>query len=88
MKGKRFSEEQIVAVLKQLEAGVPLRELCRQHGVSEQSVYRWRSKYGGLEVSQLAELRRLEDENRRLKQIVADLTLDKQALTVALSKKY
>jgi len=88
MKGKRFTEEQIVAVLKQLEAGVPLRELCRQHGVSEQSVYRWRSKYGGMEISQLAELRRLEDENRRLKQIVADLTLDKQALQAVLSKKF
>lgn len=88
MKGKRFSEEQIVAVLKQLESGMPLRELCRQHGVSEQSVYRWRSRYGGLEVSQLAELKRLEEENRRLKQIVADLTLDKQALKAALSKKY
>lgn len=88
MKGKRFSEEQIVAVLKQLEAGVPLRELCRQHGVSEQSIYRWRSRYGGLEVSQLAELKRLEEENRQLKHIVADLTLDKQALKAALSKKY
>ena len=88
MKGKRFTEEQIVAVLKQMEAGVAVRDICRQHGVSEQSVYRWRAKYGGMEVSQLAELRRLEEENRRLKQIVADLTLDKQALTVALSKKF
>ena len=88
MKGKRYTEEQIVGFLKEAEAGVPVKELCRKHGISEQSFYRWKSKYGGLEVSELRRLKELEEENRRLKQIVADQALDIQGLKHVLSKKF
>jgi putative transposase len=88
MKGKRFSEEQIIGVLKEADAGVATKELCRRHGVSEQTIYRWKAKYGGLEESDVRKMRRLEDENRRLKHVVADLTLDVQALKGVLSKKW
>ena len=76
MKKSRFTEEQIIAVLKESEAGAKTKELCRQHVISEQTLYRWKSKYGGMEVSEAKRLRELEDENRRLKQMVADLSLD------------
>ena len=87
MKGKRFTEEQIIGVLKELEAGAPPKEVCRRVGISEQSIYRWKAKYGGMETSDVKRLRTLEDENRRLKHLVADLTLDNQALKAVVSKK-
>ena len=80
MKLKRFTEERIISILKEREAGMKVAELGRRHGVSEQSIYRWQSKYGGLEVSEAKRLRLLEEENRRLKRMVADLSLDKQML--------
>jgi len=88
MKRKRFTEEQIIMILKEHEAGMRVRDLVRKHNVSEQSIYRWRSKYGGMEVSDAKKLRDLEDENRRLKKLVADLSLDKQMLEDVLSKKW
>ena len=88
MQGKRHSEEQIIGVLKQAQAGVKTAEICRQHGISEQTFYRWKAKYGGLEVSEAKRPRQLEDENRKLKQLVAELSLDKQALQDVLSKNF
>ena len=88
MQGKRHSEEQIIGVLKQAQAGVKTAEICRQHGISEQTFYRWKAKYGGLELSEAKRPRQLEDENRKLKQLVADLSLDKQALQDVLSKNF
>ena len=87
MKGKRFTEEQIIRVLKEAEGGARVTGLCRQQGISE-AYYRWKSKYGGLEVSEAKRLRALEEENRRLKQLVADKELDILGLRAALSKKY
>lgn len=87
MKKSRFTEAQIITILKQAEAGRKVVDLCREQGVTEQTFYRWRAKYGGLEVSQAQELGRVLDENRRLKQLVADLTLDNQALKLVLGKK-
>ena len=88
MKQSHFTEEQIIGVLKQGEAGVKTAEICRQQGISSATYYKWKAKYGGLEVSEARRLKQLEDENRRLKQIVADLTLDNQALKTVLAKKY
>ena len=88
MKGTRHSEEQIIAILKQGEAGLTAAELCRQHGISEQTYYRWKAKYGGLELSELQRLKQVEDENRRLKHIVAEQTLDIQALKAVVAKKW
>ena len=87
MKRARFSEEQIIFVLKEAEAGAKVTELCRRHGISEATFYTWRSRYGGLEVSEMRRLRQLEEENRRLKQLVADLSLDKLMLQDVLQKK-
>ena len=88
MKRKRFTEEQIIAALKEGEAGVPVKDLIRKHGISEQTFYRWKSKFSGMEVSDAKRLRSLEDENRRLKSLVADLTLDNQALKAVVAKKW
>jgi putative transposase len=88
MRQSRFTEEQIIGVLKQAEVGIKTAEICRQHGISSATFYKWKGKYGGLEVSEARRLRQLEDENRRLKQIVADLTLDNQALKTVLAKKF
>jgi putative transposase len=87
MKKKRFGVEQIVGVLKQAEVGVPVVELIRKIGISEQTFYRWKAKYGGLEVNEARRLRQLEHENTRLKRLVADLTLDNQALKELVGKK-
>jgi putative transposase len=86
MKKNRHSEEQIIGVLKQMEAGRKVAELAREVGVSEATLYTWKSKYGGMEVNEARRLRELEDENRRLKQMVADLSLDKEALKVVIRK--
>jgi putative transposase len=88
MRKTRYAEEQIIAILKEAEAGLAAKELCRKHGISEQTFYRWKSKYGGMEVSEAKRLRQLEEENRRLKQMVADLSLDNQALKDLVKKKW
>jgi putative transposase len=88
MKGKRYPEEQIIGILREVESGVSIAEVCRKHGVSEWSVYRWRNKYRGMDVSEAKRLRGLEDENARLKRIVAQQAIDIDALKQALSKKW
>lgn len=88
MKKKRFSGEQIVAIVKQAELGIPVAELIRQVGVSEQTFYRWKKKYTGLEVDQVRQLKQRREENVRRKRIVADPTLDKAMLQDVLSKKF
>ena len=88
MRGSRYTEAQIVALLKEQEAGVTTEELCRRHGVSQQTFYRWKAKYGGLDIGDAQRLRALEDENRRLKRLVADLALDNAALKDVLGKNW
>ena len=88
MKRKRFTEEQIIGVLKEAETGVKVDELCRKHGMSSASFYAWRAKYGGMNVDEARRLRSLEDENRRLKNLVADLSLDNQMLKALNEKKW
>lgn len=88
MKRSRFTEEQIIGILKRQEAGVKLADICREYGISTGTFYKWKSKFGGMEVSDAKRLRGLEDENRRLKQLVADLTLDNQALKHVVEKKW
>ena len=86
MKKSRYTEEQIIAILKQHEAGVKTADLYREHGISEATFYNWKAKYGGLDVSEAQRLRQMEDENRRLKALVADLSLDKEALKAVIRK--
>ena len=88
MARKRYTEEQIIGVLREAEAGAKTSELCRKHGVSEATFYKWKAKYAGLTVSDLKRLRSLEDENRRLKQIVAQQALDNWALKELLAKNF
>ncbi len=88
MKRKRFSVEQIVAVLKQAEMGMPVGDLIRQIGISEQTFYRWKKQYAGLQSDQVREFKQLQDENARLKRVVAELTLDKAILQDVVQKKW
>ena len=87
MEQKRYSDEQIVYALRQAEGGVKVVEICRKLGVTEQTFYRWRKKYAGVGINELRELRQLREENRKLKQLVADLSLDRHILQEVLSKK-
>ena len=85
---KRFTDTQVLGFLKEAESGIPVRELCRKYGFSDASFYTWRSKYGGMEASDMRRMKDLEQENSRLKKLLADTMLDKEALEVALRKKY
>jgi len=85
---KRYTEEQIIAVLKEVESGLKTAEICRKHGISDATFYKWKAKYAGLEVSDLRKMKALEEENSKLKRIVADLSLDNRALKDVLSKKF
>ena len=86
MKKRKHTEEQIIGVVKQLEAGRAVKDVAREMGVTDQTLYNWKSKYGGMDVSETKRLRSLEEENRRLKEIVADLSLDKEALKSVIRK--
>jgi len=88
MRKSQFTEEQIIGILKLVDAGQKVGDVCRQHGISDATYYRWKAQYGGLEVSELRRLRLLEEENRKLKQIVADLTLDNRALKDIATKNW
>lgn len=88
MKRSRFSEEQIIDILKEHEAGVPVAELCRKHGVSDASIYKWKARFGGMEVSEAKRLRALEDENAKLKRMLAGAMLDNVARKDLLGKKW
>ncbi len=83
---RRFTDEQIIGILKENEAGITVKELCRKHGMSDATYYKWKAKFSGMEVNEARRLRDLEDENRRLKKLVADLSLDKMALEEVLKK--
>jgi putative transposase len=86
MKGSRFSEEQIIGILREQEAGAKTQEVCRRHGISDATFYKWKAKYGGLDVSEARRLKALEDENRRLKKLLAEAMLDNAALKDLLGK--
>ena len=88
MKRSKYSEEQIISILKEAEAGIAVIELCRKYGISDQTYCNWKTKYGGMTVSNARKLKQLEDENRRLKHLVDDLTLDNQALKAVISKNF
>ena len=87
MKVSRFTEAQIMGVLRQAEGGLPVAELCREHGISSATFYKWRSKYGGMDASMISQMKSLEDENRRLKRMYADLSMQADLLKEALGKK-
>ena len=88
MKRSRFSEEQNIGILKEHETGVSVADLCRKHGVSDASIYKWKAKFGGMDVSEAKRLRALEDENAKLKRMLADAMLDNVALKDLLGKKW
>ena len=88
MKRKRFTEEQIIGILKQAEAGGSNQDICRKNGITEQTFYRWRSRYGGMQISEAKRLKKLETENRKLKQLLAESHLDNAALKEVLSKNW
>ena len=88
MKRSRFSEEQIIAILREQEAGVPVADLCRKHGLSSPTFYKWKAKFGGMEVSEAKRLKALEDKNAKLKRMLADAMLDNVALMDLLGKKW
>ena len=88
MRGKRFTEEQIIGILKEADAGLPVPDLLRKHGISQGTLYRWKAKFGGMEVSEARRLKGLEDENRRLKRLVADQALDIQILKEINTRKW
>ena len=88
MRKSRFTESQIIGVLKQVESGQKVKDVCREHGISEGTYHRWKSKYGGMAVSEARRLKELESENHRLKKLVADLSLDNQALKEVLGRKW
>jgi putative transposase len=88
MKRSRFTEEQIIAILREQETGVPVADLCRKHGLSSPTFYKWKAKYGGMDVSEARRLRALEDENAKLKRLLADAMLDNVALKDLLGKKW
>ena len=88
MRGKRFTEEQKITILKEYSAGIPINEICRKHGVSDGTIYAWKAKLGDMQVSDVRKLQILEEENRKLKRVVADLTLDIVVLKDINSKKW
>ena len=88
MRRSRFSEEQIIGILKEHESGIPVSDLCRKHGVSDASIYKWKAKYGGMDVSEAKRLKALEEENAKLKRMLADAMLDNVALKDLLGKKW
>ena len=88
MKRSKFTDEQILAIVREGEAGRKVADLVRTHGITEQTDYRWKAKYGGMELSEMQRLKQVEDENRRLRQIVAEQTLDIQALKAVVAKKW
>ncbi len=88
MRGKRYPQEQIIAILKEAEAGIPVSELCRKHGISNNTIYTWKAKYAGLTVSEARRLKSLEDENGKLKRIIANQALDLEALKAVISKNF
>ena len=87
MKIGRFSEPQILSILKQADSGVPVSELCREHGMSSASFYKWRAKYGGMDASMITQMKAMDDENRRLKKMYAELSMQNELLKEALGKK-
>ena len=88
MKTSRYTEAQIIAILRQAEGGVPVAELCREHGMSDASFYKWRAKYGGMDASMVSQMKAMEEENRRLKRMYADLSMQNDLLKEALGKMY
>ena len=87
MKIGRFNEPQILGILRQAESGIPVSELCREHGMSSASFYKWRAKYGGLDASMISQMKAMDDENRRLKKMFAELSMQNELLKEALGKK-
>jgi len=87
MKTSRYTEPQILSILRQAEGGVPVAELCREHGMSNASFYKWRAKYGGMDASMISQMKALEDENRRLKKMFAEMSMQAELLKEALGKK-